>query len=846
MQQVSLFKMVSPLANVGVRLLNRHGRFSTVAAAVALALALPTQQAWAVALGRASVQSSLGEPLRAEIDVPAITAEESSSLTVNIAPPDAFRAANMEYNAALADLQVTLQKRPDGRTVLRLNTGRAVTEPFLDLVLQANWANGRLTRGYTLLLDPPNARPTQAPVAPVQAAASRAAPPPAVPPVEASPSTTPVAPAVAAVRAPATAVAQPKSVAPPVTVRKGGTAGEIANQYKPAQVSLEQMLVGLLRNNPDAFIGNNVNRIKAGAVVDIPDEQLLSSIDDRQAKRLIAAQSRDFNDFRRRLAAAAGNVTSPADGRVATGKVQTEIKDNKPTDATPDKLTLSKGGVAEKAAAEDKVAKERQAAEAQARAAELARNLEDLNKLKQAATKEPAPVAVVPPTMEAPAAPTVTAPVVAQPAATPPAAPPPAKPAAPASPAPAALAEPTATDMLNEWVNHPFALPAAGGAAALLGVLALLRLRKRRAQTAPLPSSFDETKDANESFFDASGGQSVDTSEETAPSSMMYSLSQLDISGDVDRVAEADVLLAYGRDAEAENVLLDALHTQPERTAIHLKLLEVYALRKDKAHFQSTAKNVFKLTQGQGPDWETARNMGFRLDPDNPLYLNGLANDATWSAAPVPVTEESVDLDLSFGEEPGTAAAPPEPLDADNHLDFEVAEPAPAVELQAQPEEAIEPAAPPQDDHALDFDFDLSEQQAEAPTTAPAAAPNESELANSMDFDLDLGDLESPAEPASPAPAPTPEPFDMSGLSLDLDLPEEPTPADPTAPDDLSDLDVTEGPGGDDPLETKLSLAQEFEAIGDTEGARTLAEEVEAESSGELRERARAFLAQLS
>ncbi len=390
--------------------------------------------------------------------------------------------------------------------------------------------------------------------------------------------------------------------------------------------------------------------------------------------------------------------------------------------------------------------------------------------------------------------------------------------------------------MVGELINHPFALPAAGGAAALLGLLALLRLRKRKAQVAPLPSSFDETKDANESFFDASGGQSVDTSEDGAPSSMMYSLSQLDISGDVDRVAEADVLLAYGRDAEAENVLLDALHTQPERTAVHLKLLEVYALRKDRAHFESTAKNVFKLTQGQGPDWETARNMGFRLDPDNALYLNGVVEEAAEPQTPAVDEEQSVDLDLSFGEAPTAAdeAAP----ETDMSLGFEAPEPPPAVE-------PTPPATPAEDDHALDFDFDLSTPDTPAPTEPPATTPVE----NTMDFDLDLSDLEpsteAPPPPASPAPAP--EAFDMSALSLDLDLPEETTaPPEAAQPDDLSDLEVSEGGNGDDPMETKLSLAQEFEAIGDTEGARSLAEEVEAESTGELQARARAFLAQLS
>ena len=100
-------------------------RLHAVAAAVLLCSSLSYQSdAQALALGRIVVQSALGEPLRAEIDVPEITAEEASSLRVGVAPVDAFRAAGMEYNGALADLQVSLQRRSDGRQFLRVTSPR--------------------------------------------------------------------------------------------------------------------------------------------------------------------------------------------------------------------------------------------------------------------------------------------------------------------------------------------------------------------------------------------------------------------------------------------------------------------------------------------------------------------------------------------------------------------------------------------------------------------------------------------------------------------------------------------------------------------------------------------------
>ncbi|MFN7725353.1 MAG: FimV family protein, partial [Rubrivivax sp.] len=108
-------------------------------------------QAWALGLGRLSVQSSLGEALWAEIDVTSITPEELSTLRLRVAPAEAYRAAGVEFNPVLSTAQVTLQRRADGRQVIRLSSDRAVLEPFVDVILEANWSTGRLVREYTML-----------------------------------------------------------------------------------------------------------------------------------------------------------------------------------------------------------------------------------------------------------------------------------------------------------------------------------------------------------------------------------------------------------------------------------------------------------------------------------------------------------------------------------------------------------------------------------------------------------------------------------------------------------------------------------------------------------------------
>ncbi|HEV8209970.1 MAG TPA: hypothetical protein VGP77_07595, partial [Vicinamibacterales bacterium] len=135
------------------RKLTLPGRFALTGIAAALCLASPL--ASALGLGRLNVQSSLGEVLRAEIEVTSLTPEEQASLRIRVAPPEAYRAANVDYNPVLPGTRATFEKRPDGRLFVRLVSDRGVQEPFVDVILEISWATGRLVREYTLLFDPP-------------------------------------------------------------------------------------------------------------------------------------------------------------------------------------------------------------------------------------------------------------------------------------------------------------------------------------------------------------------------------------------------------------------------------------------------------------------------------------------------------------------------------------------------------------------------------------------------------------------------------------------------------------------------------------------------------------------
>lgn len=881
-------------------------RLHAVAAAVLLCTGLAYQgDALALAMGRISVKSALGEPLRAEIDIPEISADEAASLRVGVAPAEAFRAAGMDFNPALTELQVSLQRRPDGRQYLRVTSPRPVNEPFMDMILEANWSSGRIVRDYTLLFDPPNLRQAApAPLTPGVAAAPAApavvAPVPGTTPSRpaplpagsAAPAPAPApmpraerqvqAPRPAAAPAPVRAAAPapaPAGTAQQVRVRAGDTASRIASRNLPSNVSLDQMLVAMLRGNPDAFIAGNINRIKAGAVLDLPAQEQASAIPAAEARQVIAAQSRDFNEFRRRLAAKVPAAAVASADRQASGRVQAEVADQKPAAQTQDKLTLSKGAVAASSAAEEKIARERQSQEEAARVAELSRNIEELAKLGTSTT----PGLSVPANVTTPTAPVTTptsamaTPIATVAAATETAAPAVATPTA-APPAPAPLPAPAPAEepgFVAQLMENPLVLPAAGGLLALLAGLGFYRLRQRK-KGSPADSSFLESRLQPDSFFGSSGGQRIDTAEAAASgSSMVYSPSQLDAAGDVDPVAEADVYLAYGRDLQAEEILKEAMRSTPTRVAIHNKLLEIYAKRRDAKAFEVVATEAFGLTQGQGPEWEHACELGKELDPANPLYQPGgspapkpgapaggvtvpfgastLAQASGAGAHTVPGVQPDMGLDLDLdldqptdhGDLLAAAPAPVEPMSGMDDLNTtEVLTSAPAI-----PEDKAGPAS-----MSMDFDLDFPSEPASLnPAPAPAAAAEVPTFDTGEvlpDFELEqppvlepvpdplVGTTRLDAEPVAPPPADMLS-FDLSDINLDLqDKDADQGPM--TEPSELGGLTA------ENPLETKLSLAEEFRAIGDLEGARSLAEEVLSEASGALKAKATAFLNDLS
>jgi pilus assembly protein FimV len=594
------------------------------------------------------------------------------------------------------------------------------------------------------------------------------------------------------------------------------------------------MLVAMLRANPDAFVQGNVNRVKAGAVLDLPTAQQAAAIPAAEASQTITAQSRDFNAFRRRLAANAAAVQPETAQRSASGRVQADVTDNRPANTAPDRLTLSKGGVQAKAA-EERIATDKAASESAERVAELSRNITELNQLG-AATGAPA---TAPPPNTAASAAGEPATSAAAPAATP-AASAQAGSSAPELTAPAPAASAPASQASTRWVDrllgNPLVPVAAGALIALLAGFGVYRARQRRKAMAAETAGSGTTP--ADSFFGSSGGQQVDTSALDAPAGPLGDgLGAQAVATEADPVAEADVYLAYGRDLQAEEILSEALRHTPERLALHAKLAEIHAKRRDLPAFEALAEKAHAQSGGAGPEWARIAELGRTLAPDHRLWAQtdagagpaalsagaGLAAGAALvagaavagspdDAAPAQATEPPVDLPTP------PAAALDFGIDLDLDLDPTAppSTPAPRPAMPAAPVSAgLPPSAMPDD----------------AATAAVPPPP----FADDLDFDVDLDAAVAPTLPPGAVPTPA-APLDFGSLSLDLgDSPaDEAATADNTLPD------------ADDPLATKLALAEEFSAIGDTDGARALAEEVLAEATGPLKAQAERFLADLA
>jgi len=902
------------------------------------ALTLPVS-VFALGLGKLTVQSGLGQPLSATIELTSAQKDELDTLRARIADPAVYRDNNVQYPAAMSRARIVVEQTANGAPYLRVTTSQAVNDAFLDLLVELNWATGRVVRDYTFLLDPPSGTETQAvePTAPIRAQAGSAAA------ARAQAGSTGAAAAPAARRSAAAAPAEaPSAAASTYTVKRGDTLSKIAQQTKPADVSLEQMLVALFRSNESAFEDRNMNRLRTGQIVNVPQGDQVAAIAPSEATQVVRAQAADWRAYRDRVAGAAPAADATAPRQSASGRITTAVED-KAGAAQPgkDQLRVSreagKGAAAGTALAEDLAAKERALSEANSRVAELEKTVRDLQRAVElknqtmsslqasaeaskgkgsatpaeapkvaaatpapaatapAPTPAPAPSAAAPP----PAAPTAAAPTVAAPTAAAPtvATSPPASPApetkAPSSPppetkAPEAKAETKATppkpappkkapakpepSFIDDLFGNTPTWAIGGGALVLLAGIAGIVAARRRKTTRFEDSIISGTDIKTNTVFGSTGGGVVNTGDNSLASDFSREgLGNID-TDEVDPIAEAEVYLAYGRDAQAEEILKDALKKDPQRQEIYLKLLEIHSQHNKPSAFETVASELYSVSGGQGEVWQKAMALGRQLDPANPLFTEagGSAFAATPAAAAAAAAAEPPVSDTQVFSVPPEHKAEPRvatPLDFSLDDDISLApssgeEPkTPAAILAGAAQEVAKSSRAAGDSLEKSSPFPGTVSGAAKSGASDRSAPAHDSLSLDPEsvpkFDLDFH-LDEPVRAAPPAaqPKPAPEPeraFATAGAPA-------PQLARPAAAIELDKLDLAFDPDRstfEDPTPsvldgqwhdaaTKLDLAKAYQEMGDVEGAREILQEVLHEGDDEQKTEAKTLLSKLA
>lgn len=381
---------------------------SQMATAVAVALAIlsagGTTSAEAAGLGRLTVQSALGQPLRAEVEVTSVSPDEAESLKARIASPEAFSRVGLQYKEALSGVRMDVENR-GGRYFIKVTSSRPINDPFVDLVVELSWGSGTFSREYTFLLDPPTQQnanqANRSGNAPVTGAATAAAATGANAVRTIDPATGRLVSQdrgaqgrTQAASQPAEAKQQPAAQARAgrdanseggtVTVGQGETLGMIAARVRPASATLDQTIVAIYRTNPTAFIQNNPNLIRQGRTLTIPSEGEIAAIDSSEAGRQLRMAARDFRSYKERMAGATPEVASGNGSSTASGAISAKVDDERSGQAgSQDRLELSRseggkdaqGSAVGARDAEAQVAREAALKEANSRIAELEKNV---------------------------------------------------------------------------------------------------------------------------------------------------------------------------------------------------------------------------------------------------------------------------------------------------------------------------------------------------------------------------------------------------------------------------------------------------------------------------------------
>ena len=834
-------------------------RFRKLVLAIAAASALSSGMAHALGLGEVTLQSALNQPLVAEIELLEVRDLASNEVLPSLASPEEFNKAGVDRQFFLTDLKFTPVLKPNGKSVIRVTSSKPVREPYVNFLVEVLWPNGRLLREYTLLLDPPLYAPQSVVTSAPQTAAVAPAPRP-----QAAATARPSVPASApATSAPAAATSSLQGSEYKTTAND--TLWEIAQRVGGG--SVHQTMLAIQDLNPNAFIGGNINRLKNGQVLRLPEEQQVKSRSHAEAIAQVAEQN---NAWREGRGVAARQLDATKRTTAGAAPAEAKTKDSlKLVAADAGKATKgSDTGAAGSKALADKLAvtqesldsARRENEELKGRMTDLQGQLDKLQRLIQlkddqmaklqadlatpAAAPAKAPVAPPPAAKDAPQAPEkAAAPATAAPKAgeapdfnyseepaakkpdpasdattqqpapkpaevvkpAPAPAPVVAAPPVPAKPAakPPVVAEEPQVSPIDELLANPMLLGIAGGGALLLLLIGLMMLSRRNAMK---EAELQEQLAVSDEEANYATDEMPADSFDSFPDDLTEGGSNEErvTAQTGDALGEADIYIAYGRFNQAAELLQNAINEEPQRSDLRLKLMEVHAELGDRDGF---ARQERELREIGGVNAEIDQLKG-KYPAMAAMAGAGMA------AAAAESDMDSFSLDDLTLDEPSTT----QPAEAVDTLDdaFDLSLDDLESELERDLQNSGDSLA---DIDGLSLDSDLSledDESAEAPVMPAASASDDLDFALALDENandgLELGgddleefslDLDAESEPAAPAE-------DEFLLSLD----DEPVTK---ASDELADM-ALELPGEetendfDLPADFDLSMNDEAEA----------------------------------
>ncbi len=305
--------------------------------AIAAASALTSGMAHALGLGEVTLKSALNQPLDAEIELVEVRDLSSTEVVPNLASPEEFNKAGIDRQFFLTDLKFTPVLKPNGKSVIRVTSSKPIREPYLNFLVEVLWPSGRVLREYTVLLDPPlyspQAAAAAAPKAPVAAPAAKPAIKPTVP---VAPTARPATP-VAAEPAPAARPAAPAPAPSPAPAGKvagdtykttsSDTLWEVAQRTRSSG-SVQQAMLAIQDLNPDAFLDGNINRLKSGQVLRLPDDQQIKARSQSDAIAQVAQQTSAWREGRGLAASSARQLDATKRASAGDAPAKTDEKDS--------------------------------------------------------------------------------------------------------------------------------------------------------------------------------------------------------------------------------------------------------------------------------------------------------------------------------------------------------------------------------------------------------------------------------------------------------------------------------------------------------------------------------------